>query len=179
MVRDIEVYTEMPRKWSKSVPEGNGPVCHDKVGSDSPTMADLYRMVKERFDKSDRKLDDLIEKTRETNRRLAGLVHRAQQPRLATEADVKSDTKTRKRTEDVAADRMISGDNSSAQVDPDPICLTRFGGDSTGPTALPCSRDDALVGKGAAAPKLCLSPTEMRMLTAAGGLLPPAQPLQR
>ena len=32
--------------------------------------------------------------------------------------------------------------------------------------------DDVLVDKGAVAPKPCLSPVEMRTLTAAGGLLP-------
>ena len=73
---------------------------------------------------------------------------------------------------DVAADRVISGDSSSAQVDPDPMCLTSFGYDSTGPPALPCSRDDVLGDKGAAAPKPCFSPIEMRTLTAAGGVLP-------
>ena len=88
------------------------------------------------------------------------------------EADIKPDTKTRKRMENVAADRVMSGDSSSAQVDPDPMCLTSFGDDSTGPPALPCSRDDILVDKGAAVPKPCLSLMDMRTLTAAGGLLP-------
>ena len=67
---------------------------------------------------------------------------------------------------------MISGDNSSAEVDPDPICLASSGEDYTGPPAYPCARDDALVDNGAAAPKPCLSPVEMRTLTAAGGSLP-------
>ena len=40
-----------------------------------------------------------------------------------------------------------------------------------GPPALPC-RDDVLIDNGAAAPKLCLSPLEMRPPTVAGGLLP-------
>ena len=63
------------------------------------------------------------------------------------EADVTPDTKTRKHTEDAAADRAKHGDkSSSAQVHPDPICLTSFGGDSTKPLALPC-RDDAMVHK--------------------------------
>ena len=88
------------------------------------------------------------------------------------EADIKPDTKTRKRMENVAADRVMSGDSSSAPVDPDPMCLTSFGDDSTGPPALPCSRDDILVDKGAAVPKPCLSLMDMRTLTAAGGLLP-------
>ena len=68
---------------------------------------------------------------------------------------------------------MISEDNCSAnQVDPDQMCRTSFGDDSTGPLALPCSRDEALVDNGAATPKPRLSPVEMRTPTAAGGLLP-------
>ena len=87
------------------------------------------------------------------------------------EADIKSDTKPRKHTKDAAADRVISGDNSFAQVDPDQMCLTSFGDDSTEPLALP-RRDDALVDKGVAAPKPCFSSVEIRTLTATGGLLP-------
>ena len=163
MILDAEVCPKMPRKWSKAVPEGNGPVPHhDEVGPDQPTMADLYRMIEEIFDKSGRKLDKLEEKTRETNRRLARLQHGAQQPCLVMEEDVKTDIKTRKRTEGVEEERVISGDNSSAQVDTDPMCLTSFGDNSTGPPALPCTRDDALEDNGAAAPKSCLSFTEMR-----------------
>ena len=52
---------------------------------------------------------------RETKQRLAGFEHDARQPRLATEADVESDTKTRKRTDDAAADRVMNGDSSSAR----------------------------------------------------------------
>ena len=52
------------------------------------------------------------------------------------------------------------------------MCLTSFGEDSTGPPAVPCSRGDALVNKGTVAPKPCLSPVEMRTLTAVGSLLP-------
>ena len=44
------------------------------------------------------------------------------------EAGVTQDTETRKRTEGAAeAERVISGDNSSAQVETDPIRLTSFG----------------------------------------------------
>ena len=50
------------------------------------------------------------------------------------------------------------------------MCLTSFGDDSAGPLALP-HREDALVDKGLAAPKSCLSPVEMRTLTAAGDFL--------
>ena len=47
-------------------------------------------------------LDELMEKTRETRQCSAGLEHEARQPRLATEADAPTYTKTRKRVEDVA-----------------------------------------------------------------------------
>ena len=51
------------------------------------------------------------------------------------------------------------------------MCLASFDDDSTEPPALPC-RDDAMVNKGAAVPKPCLSPVKKRTLTATGGLLP-------
>ena len=84
-----------------------------------------------------------------------------------------SDIKTRECTEGLAAAVQAKhGDSCSAnQVDPYPMCLTCFGEDSTGPPALPCSRDDALVGNGAAAPKSCLSPLEVCTPTATDGLL--------
>ena len=83
-----------------------------------------------------------------------------------------SDKKTLKRPKGAdAAERVIGVDNSFAQVDTGPIRLTSFSEDSNGPPALPCSRNDALVDEGAAAPKPCLSPVEMRTPTAAG-LLP-------
>ena len=126
------------------------------------------KLTKSHFDQ----LDELTEKKRKTNWRLAGLLHGAQQPRLAKEADVPADTKTRKCTEDAAAYQVKHGDSWSAnQVDPDQICLTSVGDDSTGPLALP-RREDALANKGAKAPKWCLSPMDMRTLTAVGGLLP-------
>ena len=85
---------------------------------------------------------------------------------------VKPYKKTRKRTEGAAAaERVMSGDNSSAQVDTDPIHLTSFGNDSARPPALNCSRNDALVDNGAGPTKPCLSPVEMRTGTAAEGLL--------
>ena len=71
------------------------------------------------------------------------------------EADAPSDTKTCERTEGTAvAVQAMYGDNVSAnRVDSDPKSSTSFGDDFTGPPVLPCSRDDALVGNGAAAPK--------------------------
>ena len=58
------------------------------------------------------------------------------------------------------------------KIDPDLMCLTSFGDDSTEPPALPPCRDDAMVDKDAAASKTYLSPVEMRTATAAGDLLP-------
>ena len=87
------------------------------------------------------------------------------------EVDVPNDKKTRKRTEDTAADQAKHGDICSAKrVDTDPTSSTSFGMTAE-PSAVP-HRDDILVDKSTAAPKPCLSPVEMRKLTTAGGLLP-------
>ena len=180
----------MLRKESNAVPEGNdGSVPQqEEFGSSQPTLADVYRMFKERFDQSNKywcsmrshfdqqvkKVGELMEITRGTSQRLASLKHDTRQPRLAMEVDGQADTKTRERTEGAAtaAQAMHEDSCSANRVDPDPICSTSFSDDSTGPPALPCSREDALVDNGAAAPKSCLSPLEMRSPTAAGGLLP-------
>ena len=74
MVLDVKVCPEIPRKKSKSVPEANDPV----------------------LDRMSESTDRLL---RATDQRLAGLEHDARQPHLATEADVKPDTKTCKRAE--------------------------------------------------------------------------------
>ena len=163
----------MPRKWSRAVPEGNDPVPHDEVGPDQLTMADLYRMTEELFDQSHRKLDELTEEMRGARPRLADLEQDTRQPRLAIEVNGPTDTKTRKRTENAAADQELKHEDSCSanQADPDPMCLTSFGRDSAGLLAFPCLRDDALVKKGAAAPKPCISPVEMRTQTTTGGLL--------
>ena len=105
----------MPWKKTKDVPEGNSSVPHHKeFGSDQPTRANLYRMIKEQFNKSDKQVDELTEKIRATNQRLAGLEHEAWQPCLATEADVEPDTKARRRTKGAAADRATHEDKSSS-----------------------------------------------------------------
>ena len=165
----------MPRNWSTVVPEGNGPVCHDEVGPDQPTLADLYRMIEELFDKSDRGLDELADEMRATQQRLAGLEQVVRQPRLTMEADVPADKKTRERTEGAAAAVQAKhGDSCPAKrVQAGPMSSTSFGDDFTGPPTLPYSRDDALVDNDAVAPKSCLSLLEIRTPTAAGGLLPP------
>ena len=119
-------------------------------------------------------MNELADEKRTINQRLAGLGEDARQPRFAMEVDVLSDIKTRERTESAAAAVQAKrGDSCSVnQIDPDPMCLTSFGDDSTGPPALSCSRDDVLVQNGAAAPKSWFSPLEMRISTAAGSLLP-------
>ena len=57
-VLGAEVYPEIPRKKSKDVPQGNGPVPYcDELGCGEPMMADLYRMLKKSFDRMDKNLD--------------------------------------------------------------------------------------------------------------------------
>ena len=92
--------------------------------------------------------------TRLLDQRVASLEHDARQPRLATVADGQANTKTHERTEGAATVvRAMHGVSCSAnRVDPDPMCSTSFGDDCTGPPALRCSREDALVDNGAAAP---------------------------
>ena len=41
----------MPRNWSKAVPEGTGPVPQqEQLGSDQPTLADVYRLFEALID---------------------------------------------------------------------------------------------------------------------------------
>ena len=117
----------MPRKESGAVPEGNSFVPHqNEFGSGQPAIADLYRLVKERFIQSDRyldrvkshfdqhkkKSDERMEMARGTNQRVASLVHNARQSRLVIEADVKTDKKTRERTDGAAiAVQAMHGDS--------------------------------------------------------------------
>ena len=168
-----------------NVPEGNAPVSQqEELGSYQPTLADKHRrfeesfdrqleIMKSRFGQQEKKMDELMEEMRDTKHRLVGLEQDPRQPRLAMEADVPSDTKTRERTEGAAATVQAKHGNSCSviRVDPGLMCLTSFGDDSTEPPTLCCSRDNALVDNGAAVPKLCLSPLEMRTSTAAGSLL--------
>ena len=99
------------------------------------------------------------------------LQHQAQQPRLATEADVKTEKRTRKRTEGAAADEEKHEDTSSARVEDGPMSLTRFGNIVEPPAPEKCI-GGALVNEVTAAPKQYLPPVEVRMLSSAsGGLL--------
>ena len=111
MYLNVEVYSNMPRSWSKAVHEGNSPVLQqEEFGFDQPTLADVYQLfeeifeiqlkgVKSHFDK----LDELADEMRATKQCLAGLVQDPRQSRLAMEADVPSDTKAHRRMEDAVA----------------------------------------------------------------------------
>ena len=79
------------------------------------------------------------------------------------------------RTEDTAADRVKHGDSSSARVDDGPTSLTSFGVMIAEPLLKAPKKciGEAMVNKGAEAPKQHQQPVEIRMLpSAAGGLLP-------
>ena len=127
--------------------------------------------MKSCFDQQEKNLNELLEVTRETNQRVPGLEQDARQPRLAMKADGQADTKTRKRTEGaVKAVQATHGDSFSAnRVNIDPMCSTSFGV-KVQPPVLAC-RNDVVAENGAAAPKSCHSPLEMRSPTAAGDLL--------
>ena len=169
----------MTRIKSKAVPESNRHVPQDTYVLCGITMEQLRRIMSEVIDKSFDKLDKQLNRMskltsmlRAIDPCLADFEHKAQQPCLAMEADVKPGIKTRKRTGDAAEDRATHRDKSSfARVDHDPMCLTSFGDDSSEPPALSC-KDGALVDKGAEVPKPCLSHVEMRTPPVAGGLLP-------
>ena len=119
-------------------------------------------------------MDEPLEEMRATDQRLASLEQDAQWPCLAMGADVQADQKTRERTEGTATTAVQAkhGESCSAnRVGSDPMCSISFGDDSIGPRGLSYSRDNALVGNGAAAPKSCFSPVEICSPTASGGLL--------
>ena len=103
----------MPRKESEAVPEGNGPVLQqEEFGSGEPTLADVYRLFEERFDKQqkrmdsffagmdscfdrwNRKLDEISDETRVMDQHVTSLKHGARQPRLAMEIDGPANTNT-------------------------------------------------------------------------------------
>ena len=97
----------MPRIENKAVPESSGPVpLQEEFGSGEPTLADLYRLFKERFDRQLKimkscfvKMDEISENWRSMYQLLTRLEHDARQPRLAMEAKGSANTKTRELTE--------------------------------------------------------------------------------
>ena len=135
------------------------------------TREELRRVMSETGDEA---FEEITEDMRRINQRLASLEQDARQPRIAMESDVKADKKTRVRTEGAAAAVQAKhGDSCSAKrAQAGSKRSTSFSDDSTKPPALPRSRNDALVGNGATAPKSCFSLLEMGTPTVAGGLLP-------
>ena len=97
----------MPRMENKAIPEGNGSAPQqEEYGSGKPTLANLYRLFEERFDRQMKivkscfeKMDEISENWRSMDQCLTRLEHDAQQPRLAMQAGGPSNTKTRERTE--------------------------------------------------------------------------------
>ena len=161
----------MLRKASEAAPEGNDPVPQkEELRSGQSTMKDVYRMMKEAFDRWDKQLDEFSD---EMKKRLTRLEHGSRQPRLAMEADGQADTRTRERTEGAAtAVQAMRGDCFSARrVEPGPTTNSTNFGVKAEPPALPC-RDDVVVESGPAASESCLPSMEMRLSTAAGGLVP-------
>ena len=62
----------MPRKQSKAVPEGNGPVLHhDEFGSDESMMADIYRLLEEILDRINKNVFDRM-MTRQARKKVEG-----------------------------------------------------------------------------------------------------------
>ena len=168
----------MLRKESEAVPEGNGLVPQkEEFGSGQPTWGDVYRMMKEAFDRWDKKLDEIseefVEERRSIDQRLTRLEYGARQSRLAMEADGHANTKTRKRMEGAAtAVQAMSGDSctTAQKVQDGPKTSISFGVMAE-PPDLPC-REDVLVEDDATSPESCLPSLKMCSPTAGGGLLP-------
>ena len=143
----------MPRKWSKAVPEGNGPVPqYEEFGSNQPILADLYRLFEEIFGRQLKMIDELVEmkatdQLQQTSSKLLGSHvlpwrHTCQQRRrLASARGAPLLQFKRNMGIAVLQKRVQAGSISS----------TSFGM-KTEPPALP-RRDDVLVYIGAAAPK--------------------------
>ena len=151
----------MLQNWSKVISEDNDPIPQDAyVMLGGIKLEELRRIMSEALDKTfDKHTAEIMGRA---NQRLAGLEQEARQQRLATKADVPTDTKTHK--------RMNEDSCSAKRVQAGPTSLTNFGMKAE-PPALP-RKDDVLVDKEATVPKPCLSPVEMSTPTAADGLLP-------
>ena len=156
----------MLRKESKTVPEGNYPTPRDAYVM--ITREELRRVPSKSMSEA---FGEFKEGLRRIDQRLASLEQDARQPRLAMEASVPADKKSRERTEGAvtAVQAKRGGSCSAKRVHPGPKSSTSFGLKAE-PPALP-RRDDVLVDNGAAMPKSCPSPLEMRTPRAAGGFL--------
>ena len=160
-------------------------------GLGEPTLADVYRLFEEMFDKHqkridsffdgmdscfnrwNRKLDEISDETRVVEQHVTSLEHGARQPRLAMEANGHANTKTQERTEGAAtAVQAMRGDGCTTEqtVQDGPKTSISFGMMAEPPNP-PC-REDVLVEEGATSPESCLPSLEMRLSTTAGGLVP-------
>ena len=171
----------MPRKDCEAVPEGNCPIPQqEEFESGEPTLADIYRLCEERFDRMDsysdrwnRKLDEISVETIVMDEHVTSLEHGPRPPRLAMEADGHANTKTQERTGGAAkAVQAMRGDSCTAEkkVQDRPKTSITFDVEAE-PPDLPC-REDVLVEDGATVPKSCLRSLEMCIITAADGLVP-------
>ena len=152
------MYPKIPRKESKAVHKDNGPVPQDTSGflGGITLLEELRRIVSEAWDKvCDKDGLTIPEKPKEVrakDQRSTGRELDTRQPRLATEEDVPTDKKIRKRAEDAAADQVKHGDDSCSakRVHAGSTSSTSFGMKMERPV-LPC-RDDIMDNKGAAGP---------------------------
>ena len=111
MVLGTEAYPKILRKKSKAVPEGNGPIPQDSYVV--ITRGELRRVLSESMGET---FGEFKENLKGIDQRVASLEQNARQPRLAMEADVPADKKTRKRTEGAAtAVQAKHGDICSAK----------------------------------------------------------------
>ena len=146
----------MLRKESEAIPEGNGPVPHQKeFRSGQPTLVDVYQKIEDVWDM---KMDEI---TRHLEHHLTSLEQDARHPRLAMEADGPADAKTRERKEGAATtvQAMHRDSFSASRVDPGPKTNSTSFGSKAGSPSFPCRNG-------------VLPSSEMRSPTAAGGLLP-------
>ena len=137
----------MLRKESEAVPEGKCPVPQqEEFGSGEPTLADVYRLFEEIFDRQqermdsffdgmdscfdrwDKKLDEISDEMRKIDEHVTRLEHGARQTCLAMKANGQANTKTRECTEGAAtAEQAIRGNGFSARlVEPSPNQLDQF-----------------------------------------------------
>ena len=125
------------------------------------------------IDQMNRKMKEITDEKRSRDQHETSLEQDARQPRLAMEGDGRANTKTRERTEGAAtAEQAMRGDNFSVRrVEHGPNTNSISVGMMLEPPALPC-KDDVLVENGDASPKSCLPFLEMRLPSAASGLLP-------
>ena len=116
---------------------------------------------------------------RRTDQRVASLEQGARQPRLAMEADVETDKKTRERTEGAAkAAQAMSRDSFFAKrIEDGPKSSSSFSV-IVGPPALPC-RDDVVVENGAAALSRVSHPWRCAQQQPPVAYSPPAKLLQQ